>query len=177
MYSPPLTEADPTAWKARALPKAPSLPCCRPGNSGCWEEGHWRPLQGSPRVSVPPTCSGGLEKGETGPVAFQNSLFPSGSPRSHLPSWASSAGINTTKGMFSLPLGFTMCWERKNKSFIPTRVSGWRQNFPSEARKFPPAFQRRKWAEGRWAGAGGWGGMKCGVWELGGGREGDSRAP
>lgn len=53
------------------------------------------------RGSFPPTCPGGLEMGGAPPhlvtgLSFRlpASLFP--------PSWASSAGINTIKGMFSL---------------------------------------------------------------------------
>ena len=155
-------------------PRRPASPAAALGTvaAGRKDTGdHFRETPGA--QSLPPAQEAWRGR-KTGPVAFQKSLFPSGSPKSHLPSWASSAGINTTKGMFSLPLGFTMCWGRKNKSFIPTRAIGWRQNFPGEARKFPPAFQRRRWARGRWAGAGG---MKCRVWGLGGGREGDSGVP
>lgn len=104
--------------------------------------------------SVPPACPGGLEEaGEMGPRPCNGLATglssPAGARRPCLPSWASSAGINTIKGMFSLLLGFTMCRERKNKLFVPTWAIGWRQNFLRKARKLPSAFQKRRWAEAR----------------------------
>lgn len=52
-----------------------------------------------------------------------------------------------------------MCWERKNKSFIPTRMTEWHRNLPQQSRTCPPAFQERRWAIVKWAGTRGhmWG--------------------
>ena len=78
-YSPPLTDAEPTAWKACALPKAPSLPCCCPGNSGCWEEGQMVTLETTSgraqrlSPSHPPRRPG--ERRKIGPIAFQKAFF------------------------------------------------------------------------------------------------------
>lgn len=131
------------------MPKDPSLPCGCPRNRGCWELGprdQWhpqRPLRagegergGNPNGSVPPTCPGGLEsEGKDSPLPLEGLSFRLN--KAQLPSWASSAGINIIKNMFSLPPGFTMCWERKNKSFILTRAKECCQKLPSRARKCP----------------------------------------
>lgn len=131
--------------------RSPAAPCCCYGNSGCWEHGAGRTdgslettSGGSPGAPSRPPAQEPWRVGEDWAHCLSKGLFPPGSHKSHVPSWASSAGINTIKGMFSLPPGFTMCWERKNKSFIPTRRIEWRQNFPSKARKSPPAFQKRR---------------------------------
>lgn len=119
-------------------------------------------LRGSPGAPCLPRAQEAWRAGEDRAHRLSKGLFPSGSHKSPFPSWASSAGINTIKGMFSLPPGFTMCWERKNKSFIPTRRREWRQSVPSKARKLPPAFQKRRRAKVRRAGTRG-----HEVWSLG----------
>lgn len=149
------------------LAQGPSLPLLLGTVAAGYErqEGQmvaWRLLQEDPSGSILPTCPGGPESERRLRPPPSKGLFLSGSHKSHLPSWASSAGINIIKGMFSLLPGFTMCWERKNKSFIPTRMIDWRQSFLSKTRKFPLDFQKGRRAKVRQAGTRG-----HEVWSLG----------
>lgn len=147
----------PQAWPKDPAP-SPAPRCCL-GNSSCskcgagrqvaaWRRFHWEPRA----PSLPPAQP--AQEAWRRPERWAHGLAtglpsPVGARRPRLPSWASSAGINTIKGMFSLLLGFTMCRERKNKLFVPTWAIGWRQNFLRKARKLPSAFQERRWAEAR----------------------------
>ena len=157
------------------FPCPPPHRCCCPGDNGRWERGAGRTSaipgenlgrRGEPSSSGPPTCPGGLDSAGRGggggggqPIAFKRPL-PPGPTKAHLPSWTSSAGINIIKDMFSLPAGFTVCWERKNKSFIPTRAENGARTSPAEPGNVPVPCRR---GGPRWAGLGP-GGMRHGAW-------------